>query len=145
MELEEALVLAMQKLDEIADDKLFEAKFAAVFKLRDIVVAYKAHGYLAELPVKIFNKKFDFIFNADSKADIKEIIAPTKVRYNYNEIVPDGNFYVAEEELILWSLTTLHAPLVKHGFDRYMKVLGETLPEQAKKLFDIEQAKNEVA
>ena len=145
MELEEALVLAMQKLDEIADDKLFEAKFAAVFKLRDIVVAYKSHGFLDELPVKIFNKKFDFIFHAGSKADIKEIIAPTKVHYNYNEIVPAGNFYVAEEELILWSLTSLHAPLVHHGYERYMKVFAEIFPEQAKKLSEVEQAKNEVA
>ena len=145
MELEDALVLAMQKLDEIADDKLFEVKFAAVFKLRDTVVAYKEHGFLTELPVKIFNKKFDFIFHADSKADIKEITAPSKVHYNYNEIVPTGNFYVAEEELILWSLTSLHAPLVHHGYERYMKVFSELLPEHAKKLFDMEQAKNEAA
>ena len=144
MELEEALVLAMQKLDEIANDKLFEVKFAAVFKLRDTVVAYKEHGYLTELPVKIFNKKFDFIFHADSRADIKEILAPTKVHYNYNEIMPDGEFYVAEEELILWSLTSLVGPLVHHGYERYMKVFAEILPEQAKKLSEVEQAINEV-
>ena len=124
--------LSIAELSKEPNEKMIETKIGALLKLRGIVNGYRKHGFLEELVFNIFIKKADFITNAKSKKDVEEILSPAKIYYNGNEVVPTGEYHVPEEELILWSMTSLRAPLVEYGLKRYMQLFKETFPEQVK-------------
>jgi len=130
IDLNTQLVLALAALSQDADNPMIETKIEALFKLREIINSYLKYGFLEELVFSIFAKKADFLINATSKQDIKEILSPAKVHYDGNEIIPNGRYHVREEELLLWSLTSLNAPLNEYGLKRYMKLFMEIFPDQ---------------
>ena len=123
--------LAILELGKSADDKLFDIKLAAIFKAGGIAKGYEREFMNDELPRVICAKKIVFILGAGTKKEIEEILQFSKVHYNGNEVVPSGQFHIPEEELLIWSLTSLKAPLVDAGFKRYMKLFRELLPQHA--------------
>ena len=130
------IALGIARLSELEFDKLMVERIAALIQLGG-----KIRGYLRKfnnnpLALAICEKKINFIMQAESKADLKEILAPAKVRYNYNEVVPAGRFHVEEEELLMWCLTSLWcgAPLCEHDLKRYMKLFVKYFPEFANEI-----------
>lgn len=69
-------------------------------------------------------KRLKLIAGATTIKDIKEIENEPKPRYTGNGFVT-GKFSVPEEEMIVWSLTSLEAPLIPAGFDRYMALFRQ--------------------
>lgn len=47
--------------------------------------------------------------------------------------IPDA-YSVPEEELICWSETSLKGPLTAEGFQRYMELFKQVLPEESRRL-----------
>ena len=121
------ILMAMANLN--CEDKLFEEKSAALIQLNTLIDSYAKEGFRGDLVEQIANKKTAFICGATTKAELKEIFEPPKIHYDYNKIHPVGKHHILEEELICWSLASLRAPLVKHGFDRYMEVFKKVFPE----------------
>jgi len=56
-------------------------------------------------------------------------LTPPKPHYNGNEIVAIGKYHIPEEELIIWSHTSLKAPLNRHGFERMMELMKQIFPD----------------
>ena len=54
--------------------------------------------------------------------------------YNGNGFTP-GKYDTEEEELLVWSLTCLQAPLNNQAYERYKELFCRLLPEKAKILF----------
>ena len=115
---------------EIEGDKLYEHKMLALNNLMTVKRPYdkdfshNAHNMLSNLYIK----KLDFIKEAKTKGDIKEILNSSPI-ISYGSEVREGKFYIIEEELVMWSLTSFQGPLNSVGYERYMKVFKEYFGE----------------
>ena len=124
--MEEIIATAIASLN--GDEKLALDKATALIQLSTLIKKYQQDYYHKALVQAILDKKIAFICEATTKADLKEILSPPKMRYNGGEVIPVGKFHIQEEELILWSITSLKAPLVSYGFERMMKVFAQVFP-----------------
>lgn len=75
------------------------------------------------------------ILKANSKSEVQKILKPSTPRYIAGKAVPvESPYYVEEEELILWSRTSLRGPLNDAGYIRYRELFEKLLPEKAELL-----------
>lgn len=86
---------------------------------------YRDRGIRNDLVHMVVEKRLKLIAEATTVKELKEIENEPKPRYTGNGFV-SGKFSVPEEEMIIWSLTSLKAPLVSAGFDRYMALFQQT-------------------
>jgi hypothetical protein len=126
----------MMRLSEIENDKLTAERMSALITLSGQCKAYQQQFNNNPLVLHICEKKVEFIVQAKSKSDLKEILSPPKVRYNFNTVVPTGNFHIEEEKLLIWSLTSLWCggPLNKPGYERYIELFKKFYPEISKEI-----------
>jgi len=127
------IATGMMQLADLKEDKLMAERMSALITLSGQCKAYQKEFNQNPLVLDICAKKIEFILQAKTKADLKEILSPPKVCYNGNEVVPTGNFHVDKEELLVWSLTSLWCggPLNEAGFKRYMKLFAQIYPDMA--------------
>lgn len=119
---------------ESRSDKLAGLRIGAIHDLYGIVLTYSKMGFLSSLIEKIWEKKIAFILQAETKKDVAEILKPSVPYYDYNSFRPKSNFHVDEEEIILWSMASLQAPLKDFAFNRYLELFYKVLPEQTELL-----------
>lgn len=123
IDLEYAEYLAEILLSEEEKEEVKDGRFEAMVRLRNYAGYFENQGFLSELIEKMFCKKAEFIMEASTKQEIDEILKPsTPHYYDGNKFVSTGRFYVEEEELMLWSLTSLKEPLIPAGYDRYVEL-----------------------
>ena len=99
-------------MDNRLTEKLRSRRFDALRKMRGITAQYEEEGFLPELVEMVFCKKADFIMKAKTKAELEEIVKPSTPRYSGGIFYPGSPYHVEEEERILWSKTSLKAPLI---------------------------------
>lgn len=135
----ECIAIVYETLFQLAQDetthKLYEHKLKAMLRLLNTCRYYSSEGFLPELVTTICTKKSRYIAEAKSKTAIDEILKPASIRFNGCEVVSASEYSVPEEELIIWSITSLQAPLNTRGQRRYMKLFRQLLPEIAASLF----------
>ena len=119
-------------MDNRLTEKLRSRRFDALRKMRGITAQYEEEGFLPELVETIFCKKADFIMKAKTKAELEEIVKPSTPRYSGGIFYPGSPYHVEEEELILWSKTSLKAPLIPQGYKRYQELFEEYVKEEAR-------------
>lgn len=133
LEYEYAKVLAELMVSE--RDPLLEEKWAALRKIMGRADTYKKEGFLEEIICKFVQKKVEMILRATKKGELNEIMQVPKPYYDGNKIVSPSKYDTEEEELILWSSTSLKGPLVSAGYERYKELFCKLLPEQGKQVF----------
>lgn len=101
-----------------------KAKHEAIEKALVCTRHYRECGIMSELVHAVYRKKMEMIQNADTVADLKAIEKGCIPHFNGNQFLP-GPFHIPEEELIMWSLTSLKAPLASAGFARYMELFEQ--------------------
>lgn len=101
-----------------------KARQQAVFDILNRTKYYRQCGLMPEVIHVIFTKKMEMIRKADTVHDLNLIGKTPKPHYNGVKFI-DGPFSVPEEELLIWSLTSLRAPLVSAAFDRYMELFEQ--------------------
>lgn len=116
--------------DELSE-KLRSRRFDALRKMRGIVAQYEEDGFLPELVETVFCKKTAFIMKAKTKAELEEIVKPSTPRYSGGTFYPSNPYHVEEEELILWSKTSLKAPLISQGYKRYRELFEKYVKDEA--------------
>lgn len=119
-------------MDNELNEKLRSRRFDALKKMRGIAAQYEEDGFLSELVETVFCKKTDFIMKAKTKAELKEIIKPSTPRYSGGAFYPGSLYHVEEEELILWSKTSLKAPLISQGYKRYRELFEKYIKDEAR-------------
>lgn len=124
LDFEYAKCMAELMADENMTEKLFCLRFEAMRKLRGIVAGYEKHGFIKELVEAVFCKKAEMIMKASTTADIAKILKPCEPQYSCGAFNVEGNHHVEEEELLLWSYTSLKGPLIPEGQKRF-KMLFE--------------------
>lgn len=122
-------------LDESENTDVIGMRFDAIRNLYGLAQKYAKRGFLSELVEAFFVKKSQMIMKAETKTEIKKILKPSTPHYNGGKMVPeDSLYYVEEEELMIWSMTTEIGPLIPAGYERYMELFKKLLPEKAETL-----------
>lgn len=119
-------------MDDELNEKLRSRRSDALRKMRGITTQYEEEGFLPELVEMVFCKKADFIMKAKTKAELDEIVKPSTPRYSGGIFYPGSPYHVEEEELILWSKTSLKAPLIPQGYKRYQELFERYVGSEAK-------------
>lgn len=83
---------------------------------------YRSQGINENLIQVIFKKRAEMIRQATTLAQLDLIVQPKPPHYNGNQFQPANEYAIPEEEMILWSITSLKAPLNHAGFARYMEL-----------------------
>lgn len=96
---------------------------------------------LEEIILGFVQKKTGMLQKAKTKGELQEISKPPKPVYNGNGFTP-GKYDTEEEEMLVWSLTSLQAPLNDPAYKRYEELFCRLLPEKAKILFPEMNDKN---
>ena len=123
--MEHANALAQMIVSE--KDKLFDERVEALVKLYRRAEFYLKQGFLESIVCEFHRKKVEMIMQAETKGEITEILKLSKPHF-------DGKKFVEEEELLLWSLTSLQGPLRDEGYRRYRELFEKCLPEMAEKI-----------
>lgn len=131
-----AKALASLILDAGEDEKITGLRYNALLKLYKTAGKYQEEGFLPEMVEAFFDRKSQMLLNAKSKTEINEILKPSAPYYDGNAMVPKKSpYYVEEEELMLWSRTSLLGPLNDAGNRRYKELFQKLLPEQAAQIW----------
>lgn len=115
-----------------------KAKLEAYLDTAGRITGYQNHGIRNDLVDVIFEKRLKLIGNANTVGELKEIMNQPMPHFDGNKFLPDP-FSVPEEEMVLWSLTSLKAPLMPEAFDRYFQLFKQTFgvdPFDADSLMD---------
>lgn len=116
------------------EDTLAEERIKTLQSILQRACYYQERGMLDEIILAYFQKKIEMIQNAKTKGELREISKPPKPVYNGNGFSPK-KYDTEEEEMLIWSLTSLQAPLNNQAYERYKELFCRLLPEKAKELF----------
>ena len=116
-----------------AADQVKKLRLGAISSLQRCLRYYRQLGYMPKLLYAIAEKKCRMIGSITSKSEMEQVIRPRCPHYDGTRFIPDA-YSVPEEELICWSETSLKAPLNAAGFQRYMELFKQILPEESRKL-----------
>ena len=119
-------------MDQEQTEELLSRRFDAIRKARGIAFQYEEEGFLPELIETVFCKKADFIMQAKTKTEIKNILRPCVPQYACGKFNPGNKYHIEEEELILWSKTSLKGPLISAGYERYRELFEKYVEMKAK-------------
>ena len=117
-----------------APDKVRELRIQALKQLRNRLEHYKSLGYMDQLLCAIARKKAEMIMKVTTKTEMDKVMSMRPPSFDGNKFLPD-RYNVPEEEIILWSLASLQAPLSSVGFDRYKELFEMLFPDQALEVF----------
>lgn len=112
-------------------DRVKELRSQAIFDLLPTIFYFCKQGYRFDIIMSILQKKLDFIKEAKTKAEIKDILAVARPHYNYAEIVPyTPKYHVEEEELLLWFEIVTKSPLRPEAYKRIGYLWKRIMPPE---------------
>lgn len=114
-------------------DRVKKLRLGAVGSLQRYLRHYRLLGYMPKLLYAIAEKKCRMIGSIETKSEMEKLIRPNCPRYDGARFIPDP-YSVPEEELICWSETSLKGPLNAEGFQRYMELFKQVLPEESRRI-----------
>lgn len=123
-----------EKIEGKEDDRLKEERIQTLQTIFQRAWRYQERGMLEEIILGFVQRKTAMLQNARTKGELQEISKPPKPVYNGNGFTA-GKYDTEEEEVLLWSLTSLQAPLNDPAYKRYEELLCRLLPEKEKILF----------
>ena len=116
-----AMAIAQLVTDDTLIEKMRSRKFAAVQKAAAITDAYAKAGIREDLVDTIMEKKTNLILSAKTIEEVDRAASQPKPHYTGGEWIDDP-LSVPEEELVIWSQTSLKGPLTHAGQQRYLSV-----------------------
>ena len=103
------------------DFRLFTAKLDALQEISGRCKKYRELGFDPKIILTVLDKKLELLKKAATVKATKKIKEPSAPTYQkYSGGFETDETWVAEEELIQWSLASLHAPLSQDAFNRYL-------------------------
>lgn len=111
------------------DFRLFAAKLDALAEVTGRCKKYGEMGFRPDLVLTVLQKKAALLKEATTIKAVEKLKEPSAPNYHrYSGRFETDETWIAEEELIQWSLASLRAPLSHDAFERYVdlgaKILG---------------------
>jgi hypothetical protein len=104
--------------------RVLEEKISALWDTHKRANSYREMQIRDDIVDAIIEKRTQLILDATTVQELKSICAEPKPHYNGNEFITSP-YCIPEEEMIMWSCTSLKAPLNEAGFKRYMQLFKE--------------------
>lgn len=123
-----------EKIEGKEDDRLKKERIQTLQIIFQRAWRYQERGMLEKLILGFVRKKTGMLEKARTKGELQEISKSPNPVYNGNGFTA-GKYDTEEEELLVWSLTFLKAPLNNHAYKRYVELFCRLLPEKAKDVF----------
>lgn len=101
-----------------------KAKLEAYIDAAKRITSYQDHGIRDDLVDIVFEKRLKLIGSANTAGELKKIMDQPKPHFDGNKFLSDP-FSVPEEEMVLWSITSLKAPLMPAAFSRYSELFKQ--------------------
>lgn len=136
--MEHANALAQMIVSE--KDKLFDERVEALVKLYRRAEFYLKQGFLESIVCEFHRKKVEMIMQAETKGEITEILKLSKPHFDGKKFVYTSPYAVEEEELLLWSLTSLQELLEDIGQMEARIVIEELLENQTREQLLLQEA-----
>lgn len=114
---------------EDVKDNVRALHFDALKQLQGQLRFYKERGFLSKLLCGIAEKRGEMILKTSSKTEMKRVMRPHAPHYDGAKFVPD-QYSIPEEEIIAWSETSLHGPLIEPALKRFMELFKQLFPEE---------------
>lgn len=106
--------------------RLFTAKLDALWEISGRCKKYRDLGYMPEIVLTILEKKLELLIKATTVKATEKIKEPSAPAYHqYSGGFETDDTWVAEEELIQWSLASLRAPLPQDALNRYLGLIQQ--------------------
>ena len=86
---------------------------------------------------KLFDERVEALVKLYRRAEFylkQGFLKLSKPHFDGKKFVYTSPYAVEEEELLLWSLTSLQGPLRDEGYRRYRELFEKCLPEMAEKI-----------
>ncbi len=115
--------------DSSMNESLIIEKFNSLLKLNAMLIQFADDCIVSKLLDAIGTKMGDMIMSATTVAELRKIIKPKLPHYNGVKFMPD-KYNIPELEVILWSKTSLIAPLNEIGYKRYLGLMKDLFPEE---------------
>jgi hypothetical protein len=116
-----SMAIAKVLCDTSLSEKVMASKMEAILQLDGYVREYEKEGFMPQLTDRVYIKKLGYLTAAKTCSEIQAIMKPPKPYLYAGKVQCDARFHVPEEELMLWSITSLRAggPLNPEGYQRY--------------------------
>ena len=106
--------------------QLFAAQLNALATIKERCYKYRELGFYAELVLTVWRKKLELLKKATSVKECEIIRKPSAPIYDqYGGTFKTDDTWVAEEELIQWSLASLRASLPSDSAKRYIDLFKQ--------------------
>lgn len=108
--------------------RLFTAKLDALWEISGRCKKYRELGYMPEIVLTVLEKKLELLKKTATVKATEKIKVPSAPAYRqYSGGFETDDTWVAEEELIQWSLASQRAPLPQNAFNRYLDLFQQIL------------------
>ena len=115
--------------DFSCSEEMFQCRLNALRTLNGRVAQYRKKDILSSLIETIWDKKWHFIKEATTSAEMTEILKPSLPRYSYGRWLLSSPYHVAEEELVFWAIVTPYIRVTNAAAERYKALFKKCLPE----------------
>lgn len=110
------------------DFRLFAAKLDALAEVTGRCKKYGEMGFRPDLVLTVFQKKTALLRDATTIKAVEKLKEPSAPNYHrYSGRFETDDTWIAEEELIQWSLASLRAPLPSDALERYVDLGAQIL------------------
>lgn len=106
-------------------EELEEYRLQAILESERRGAFYRSRGFLNWLIDAIAEKRYKFIVESTTKADIDAALKPSIPTYSCGQFYPKSKYHIEEEELIVWSETSLRGVLIPDAYKRYMALFDK--------------------
>ena len=100
-------------------------------------VCYKVtdNSFLPDVVEAFFVRKMKGLPLVSTKQDMQDFLKVSTPHYFGGKFtVSNIPYYSEEEELLLWSETSLRGPVISAGYERYMELFKKILPQKAEQI-----------
>ena len=126
--------IAQIEYEEVSEN-IKQLRKESIMKLLPVFLEFHRQGFRTELMKRAFEKKVEFLLQASSSAEAKEILKLSVPYYNYSEIVPKNTYHIEEEELMLWMGICSFCKLREEAVKRIMYLFEKIFPEEFEQLY----------
>lgn len=120
--------------DSSCPEAIFRRRLDALRTLSSRIAQYQKEDILPSLIETIWDKKWHFIKEAASNAEMAEILKPSIPQYSYGRWILSSPYHVDEEELVFWAIVTPYIRVTNAAEERYKALFKKCLPDLSKEL-----------
>ena len=109
-------------MDADATEEVKNLRMDATRSLPGYLYCYAKLGFLDEVIVMVCRKKLEFIKQANTRAEIREIMTPPRPRWYAGKVICDSPYHIDAEELLIWAYVSPSNKLLPEAQERYIRL-----------------------